>query len=154
MKKLGILALSAVSFTTLKAQTLQDAIRKTDNEQYADALVDFNALLAKEPNNGANYFYFGDYYFERGEFEEAEAMWSKGARVDAIHPLSAVAKGRVLWMHGDQVGAKGLTPTPTPAPALKYSAAEIEPGEGGGTSLNAPCPCGSGKKYKRCHGAS
>ncbi|NCV74076.1 MAG: hypothetical protein EBW24_04025, partial [Actinobacteria bacterium] len=19
---------------------------------------------------------------------------------------------------------------------------------------NAPCPCGSGKKYKRCHGAS
>ncbi len=106
MKKLGILALSAVSFTTLKAQTLQDAIRKTDNEQYADALVDFNALLAKEPNNGANYFYFGDYYFERGEFEEAEAMWSKGARVDAIHPLSAVAKGRVLWMHGDQVGAK------------------------------------------------
>ena len=25
---------------------------------------------------------------------------------------------------------------------------------GGGTSRNAPCPCGSGKKYKRCHGAA
>ncbi len=24
---------------------------------------------------------------------------------------------------------------------------------GGGPSRNAPCPCGSGKKYKRCHGA-
>jgi preprotein translocase subunit SecA len=23
-----------------------------------------------------------------------------------------------------------------------------------GASLNAPCPCGSGKKYKRCHGAA
>jgi preprotein translocase subunit SecA len=23
----------------------------------------------------------------------------------------------------------------------------------GGPSRNAPCPCGSGKKYKRCHGA-
>ena len=23
-----------------------------------------------------------------------------------------------------------------------------------GASLNAPCPCGSGKKYKRCHGAT
>lgn len=22
-----------------------------------------------------------------------------------------------------------------------------------GTARNAPCPCGSGKKYKRCHGA-
>ena len=25
---------------------------------------------------------------------------------------------------------------------------------GSGVSRNAPCPCGSGKKYKRCHGAS
>ena len=60
-----------------------------------------------------------------------------------------------VQVEGDQVGAKGLTPTPTPAPALKYSAAEIEPSEGGNngdTSRNAPCPCGSGKKYKRCHG--
>jgi preprotein translocase subunit SecA len=41
---------------------------------------------------------------------------------------------------------------------LQYSA----PSESGGTassntngvSRNSPCPCGSGKKYKRCHGAS
>ena len=58
-----------------------------------------------------------------------------------------------VQVEGDQVGAKGLTPTPTPAPSLKYSAAEVEPDEGGDTSRNAPCPCGSGKKYKRCHGA-
>lgn len=57
-----------------------------------------------------------------------------------------------VQVEGDQVGAKGLTPTPTPAPALKYSAAEVEPDEGGATSRNAPCPCGSGKKFKRCHG--
>ena len=25
---------------------------------------------------------------------------------------------------------------------------------GGKTGRNAPCPCGSGKKYKRCHGAA
>mgnify|MGYP006266598115 CR=1 FL=1 len=40
---------------------------------------------------------------------------------------------------------------------LTYSAAD-ENGEaqrsGGGPSRNAPCPCGSGKKYKRCHGAA
>ena len=53
---------------------------------------------------------------------------------------------------GDQVGAKGLTPTPAPVAQLQYSAAEIEPTTPGGTSKNAPCPCGSGKKYKRCHG--
>ena len=40
------------------------------------------------------------------------------------------------------------------APALQYTAAD-ESGvrTTGDVSLNAPCPCGSGKKYKRCHGA-
>ena len=56
------------------------------------------------------------------------------------------------------VEAKGVEPT-TPSQELRYSA----PSESGGTvsstkndgvSRNAPCPCGSGKKYKRCHGAS
>jgi len=39
---------------------------------------------------------------------------------------------------------------------LRYTAADVD-GEvvsGGGTSKNAPCPCGSGRKYKRCHGAA
>ena len=57
-----------------------------------------------------------------------------------------------VQVEGDQVGAKGLTPTPAPVTQLQYSAAEIEPTPAGGTSKNAPCPCGSGKKYKRCHG--
>ena len=39
---------------------------------------------------------------------------------------------------------------------LRYTAADVD-GEvvnEGGTSKNAPCPCGSGRKYKRCHGAA
>ncbi len=59
-----------------------------------------------------------------------------------------------VQVEGDQVGAKGLTPSPAPVSQLQYSAAEIETTSSGGTSRNAPCPCGSGKKYKRCHGAS
>ena len=57
-----------------------------------------------------------------------------------------------VQVEGDQVGAKGLTPTPAPVSQLQYSAAEIETTSSGETSRNAPCPCGSGKKYKRCHG--
>ena len=59
-----------------------------------------------------------------------------------------------VQVEGDQVGAKGLTPTPAPVNDLQYSAAEIETTSAGATSKNAPCPCGSGKKYKRCHGES
>jgi preprotein translocase subunit SecA len=43
-------------------------------------------------------------------------------------------------------------PGPRPRPS---SARHQAPGQvvGSGPSRNAPCPCGSGKKYKRCHGA-
>jgi preprotein translocase subunit SecA len=58
------------------------------------------------------------------------------------------------------VEAKGVSPA-APTQQLRYSAPS-ETGEvarasasgAGEVSRNAPCPCGSGKKYKRCHGAS
>jgi preprotein translocase subunit SecA len=46
-------------------------------------------------------------------------------------------------------------PGPRPRPAGNRAAAPQSPGQvvGSAPSRNAPCPCGSGKKYKRCHGA-
>ena len=54
------------------------------------------------------------------------------------------------------VEAKGLSPAIKPKSELRYSAADEAGGvvASGGTSRNAPCPCGSGRKYKRCHGAA
>ncbi|CAB4747072.1 unannotated protein [freshwater metagenome] len=54
------------------------------------------------------------------------------------------------------VEAKGLSPAIKPQNELRYSAADEDGGvvSSGGTSRNAPCPCGSGRKYKRCHGAA
>jgi preprotein translocase subunit SecA len=58
---------------------------------------------------------------------------------------------------GSQIGAKGLDHE-SHVNELKYSAADIDTGgisiTGNNISRNAPCPCGSGKKYKRCHGAA
>ena len=55
-----------------------------------------------------------------------------------------------------KVEAKGVTERSS-ADNLQYSA-PTETGSGtvtaSGVSRNSPCPCGSGKKYKRCHGAS
>ena len=59
---------------------------------------------------------------------------------------------------GSEVGAKGLDHKDQNSAQLKYSAADIDTGgtvvTGGDVSRNSPCPCGSGKKYKRCHGAA
>jgi preprotein translocase subunit SecA len=55
-----------------------------------------------------------------------------------------------------EVTPKGIAAQEQSAAPLVYSAAD-ESGEAvttGGTSRNGPCPCGSGKKYKRCHGAA
>jgi preprotein translocase subunit SecA len=55
------------------------------------------------------------------------------------------------------VEAKGVTPA-APTQELQYSApsesGSVNTSKSDGVSRNAPCPCGSGKKYKRCHGAS
>jgi len=62
----------------------------------------------------------------------------------------------------DETGAPVIE-TPglaTPAPAdvnqIRYTSADEDGAtvQSGGTPKNAPCPCGSGRKYKRCHGAA
>ena len=57
---------------------------------------------------------------------------------------------------GSEIGANGLEHQERNPVELQYSAADISSGTTttGGVSRNAQCPCGSGKKYKRCHGAN
>ena len=57
--------------------------------------------------------------------------------------------------NNNSVSAKGLENQQNEARPLQYSAAD-ESGvqQTSDVSRNSPCPCGSGKKYKRCHGAA
>lgn len=55
----------------------------------------------------------------------------------------------------NEITGAGLEAKPLPTSGLQYTAGD----ESGvkttnEVSRNAPCPCGSGKKFKRCHGAS
>ena len=53
-------------------------------------------------------------------------------------------------------GGGGAHRSGPPLPTGAGGARKPSPGQAvssGGPSRNAPCPCGSGKKYKRCHGA-
>ena len=63
-------------------------------------------------------------------------------------------------VENEHVEAKGVTPA-APKQELRYSSpsesgqvSKSSPAVDGGVSRNSPCPCGSGKKYKRCHGAA
>jgi preprotein translocase subunit SecA len=79
------------------------------------------------------------------------------AMMDAIKEelASLVFNVQVTVEDDKKVSAPSLEAKPSEVSALSYTAADetgvVTKNE---VTRNAPCPCGSGKKYKRCHGAS
>jgi preprotein translocase subunit SecA len=79
------------------------------------------------------------------------------AMMDAIKEelASLVFNVEVNVEDGKKVSAPAIEAKPAQVSALSYTAADesgvVTKNE---VTRNAPCPCGSGKKYKRCHGAS
>jgi len=88
------------------AQTLPESIKKTENERYESAATDFKALIAKEANNGANYFYYGENYFNRGDVDSANMFYSKGIELSPTYPMNFVGAGKVMLSKNDVNGAK------------------------------------------------
>ena len=108
MKKHVIFAFALGLGSFLNAQTLKDAIYKTENERFSEAVSDFAKLTQLETTNGTNYFYFGELYFERGLMSKSDKsyidsaliFWEKAVAVDPTNPMSLVAKGKSLWVKG------------------------------------------------------
>ncbi len=98
----ALIAIACVAQT----QTLQNAIKKTDNERYDAAVPDFVSLISREPTKGENYFYFGENYFNKGELDSANIQYQKGTEVNATHPLNYVGLGKVLLYKGKEADAK------------------------------------------------
>ncbi len=73
------------------------------------------------------------------------AAEAAGARAATARPMTAPA-AEPQAPHAGHTFA--MAPVPSPSPAVSGSAMP------GGIGRNAPCPCGSGKKYKKCHGAA
>ena len=79
------------------------------------------------------------------------------AMMDAIKEelASLVFNVQVNVEDGKKVSAPSIEAKPALVSALSYTASDesgvVTKNE---VTRNAPCPCGSGKKYKRCHGAA
>lgn len=108
MKNYKILAVYMFVGTMLNAQTLESAIKKTDNEMFDAARTEFKALVAKEPTKADNYFYFGENYFNADNLDSANVMWKKGLSIDAVNPLNLVGSGKYLWFKGDTLEGKKM----------------------------------------------
>jgi tetratricopeptide (TPR) repeat protein len=96
------------------AQTLQDAINKTESERFDAAATDLRALIAKEPAKGENYYYMGENYFKSGKFDgfqnreldSASMYYNKGVEVNATSPFNYIGLGKVLLSKNNVNDAK------------------------------------------------
>lgn len=90
------------------AQTLGDAIKLTDKEQFEKATGAFRKLVTAEPQNAEAWFYFGESYWENERADSAEACYRMGVGANPKYPLNKVGLGKVLWSQGRTADAQAL----------------------------------------------
>jgi tetratricopeptide (TPR) repeat protein len=101
-----IIGLLLTASSGVIAQTLNDAIKLTTNEQFESADVAFKKLIESQPNSGEYYFYYGENYFKNDNIEMANTMYQKGVEVNATSPLPYVGLGKVQWFRNQAPAAK------------------------------------------------
>ncbi len=111
MKTALILSLTLLLSGSLMAQDLAQGIKLTRSEQFDAAKSVFDKLIAAEPNNGDNYFYYGENYL-MSHFADtisvlltdvtgpAAQLFKKGTELDPENPLCYIGLGKVALMTG------------------------------------------------------
>jgi len=106
LKSLLLLCLPAAA----GAQTLQEAIKLTENERFAKANKIYLQLITQEPANGDYYFYFSNSLLKSEDLDSARIIAEKGVAMNASNPLAVVGLGRVNWYTGKTVeGTKNFS---------------------------------------------
>lgn len=85
----------------LNAQTLNDAIRMTENEQFESANKVFENLITAEPTNGNYFYYYGENYFKNDLFDKAKEKYQKGIEVNPNNAINYVGLGKIQQAQGN-----------------------------------------------------
>jgi tetratricopeptide (TPR) repeat protein len=101
----SIIALVA-SGNSIYGQSIKDADRFARNEQFEDAEIVFNQLIAKKPKDGNNYYYAGINLVNKGDSVAAIEMFDKGILNGPKCKLVLVGKGLMALKQGDQNAAE------------------------------------------------
>ncbi len=110
-------ALVLISIPSSFAQDdLKSAIKLTESEQFETARKSFDALIAKEPNNGDNYYYYGLCWIRQFMVDSMSVTlkevadpallnFNKGIEKDPANPLNYIGSGRVKILLGKYADA-------------------------------------------------
>lgn len=94
-----------ISSVVAQAQTLQDAIKLTNNEEFEKADRAFLSLERAQPTTGNIYFYRGENFYNWGKLDSAQSTYQKGINVNALEPLNYVGLGKTELANGDNKSA-------------------------------------------------
>jgi predicted Zn-dependent protease len=108
MNKLTLVAFSLVIGIAATAQTLQDAIKKTDNERYDLARNDFKNLVKANPTSVENTFFLGNFYLTIGEKDSAIAEWKRAGSLNLEDKLAQISAAKAIYFAGDSAAANKL----------------------------------------------
>lgn len=101
----------------VSAQSLQDAIKLSESEQFEKAAAAFVSLIQREPTQGDNFFYYGENFFKQEildssfkaiDLDSARISYETGMKKNPGNPLNYVGMGKVLWYEGKTSEAKKM----------------------------------------------
>ncbi len=78
------------------AQTLQDAKKLTENEQYEAASFIYQSLIAKSPSDASLYYYYGDNLLLSDNPDSAKIIFDKATATDASNPFVKIGNAKLL----------------------------------------------------------
>jgi tetratricopeptide (TPR) repeat protein len=105
MNKLTVLAFSVSVALASQAQTVQDALKKTDDERYDLARKDFQSLIQKNPTSVEAHYFFGNFYNTIGQTDSAISMWKKAGSLIPEDKLGIIATHKAVYFSGDTATA-------------------------------------------------
>ena len=78
------------------AQSIQEARKLTDNEQYEEASAMYQKLIAVNVTNANLYYYFGDNLLSSDNADSAKIVFEKGKTIDANNALLKIGSAKLL----------------------------------------------------------
>jgi Flp pilus assembly protein TadD len=104
---------------SLAAQSIEEAKKLTDNEQYEAATAIYQALLSKNPNDANVYYYFGDNLLLSENPDSAKLIFEKGRAIDPANPLLKIGLAKLQLNAISLPEAKSASDKDTGNPELR-----------------------------------
>jgi tetratricopeptide (TPR) repeat protein len=99
---LGLVVMGSSAF----AQSLEDAKKAIDAEQYQKATTMLKSLVSSQASKPENYYYLGEVYLLKEYVDSARAIFTKGITADPKYSLNYVGLGHADLISDNAASAK------------------------------------------------